>query len=407
VFAIIVQNGKDSCNPGEFDIMVKKCLDGGMLFMVNETRVLDTFLGLVGIDSETKEEAVICEHLKGVFTELGCDVYEDDASTKTAHSGNNLIITLPATKENVDPIYFTAHMDTVTPGKGIKTSIKDGYVVTDGTTILGADDKTGLTAMIELVRVLKEKQIPHGQIQFVITVGEESGLVGAKVLDLSKIDAKFGFALDSDGPVGDIIVAAPTQAKVNAKIYGKTAHAGVAPEKGISAIQIAAKAIAKMPLGRIDEETTANIGRFEGGRATNIVCDYVEVLAEARSLIHEKMEKQAETMKQAYIEVAESFGGRAEVDIDIMYPGFKFEEGDEVVEVAKRAAQTIGRPTRILHSGGGSDANVIAGGGIPTVNLAVGYEEIHTTNERMPLEELYKLVEYVVTIVEEVASPKQ
>lgn len=387
--------------------MVKKCLDGGMLFMVNEKRVLDTFLGLVGIDSETKEEAVICEHLKGVFTELGCDVYEDDASTKTAHSGNNLIITLPATKENVDPIYFTAHMDTVTPGKGIKTSIKDGYVVTDGTTILGADDKTGLTAMIELVRVLKEKQIPHGQIQFVITVGEESGLVGAKVLDLSKIDAKFGFALDSDGPVGDIIVAAPTQAKVNAKIYGKTAHAGVAPEKGISAIQIAAKAIAKMPLGRIDEETTANIGRFEGGRATNIVCDYVEVLAEARSLIHEKMEKQAETMKQAYIEVAESFGGRAEVDIDIMYPGFKFEEGDEVVEVAKRAAQTIGRPTRILHSGGGSDANVIAGGGIPTVNLAVGYEEIHTTNERMPLEELYKLVEYVVTIVEEVASPKQ
>lgn len=387
--------------------MVKKCLDGGMLFMVNETRVLETFLGLVGIDSETKEEAVICEHLKAVFTELGCDVYEDDASTKTAHSGNNLIITLPATKENVDPIYFTAHMDTVTPGKGIKTSIKDGYVVTDGTTILGADDKTGLTAMIELVRVLNEKQIPHGQIQFVITVGEESGLVGAKVLDLSKIDAKFGFALDSDGPVGDIIVAAPTQAKVNAKIYGKTAHAGVAPEKGISAIQIAAKAIAKMPLGRIDEETTANIGRFEGGRATNIVCDYVEVLAEARSLIHEKMEKQAETMKQAYIEVAESFGGRAEVDIDIMYPGFKFEEGDEVVEVAKRAAATIGRPTRILHSGGGSDANVIAGGGIPTVNLAVGYEEIHTTNERMPLEELYKLVEYVVTIVEEVASPKQ
>lgn len=374
--------------------------------MVNETRVLDTFLQLVSIDSETKEEAVICEHLKSVFTELGCDVYEDDASTKTAHSGNNLIVTLAATKQEVDPIYFTAHMDTVTPGKDIKTSIEDGYIVTDGTTILGADDKTGLTAMIELVRVLKERTIPHGQIQFVITVGEESGLVGAKVLDLSKIDAKFGFALDSDGPVGDIIVAAPTQAKVNAKIYGKTAHAGVAPEKGVSAIQIAAKAIAKMKLGRIDEETTANIGRFEGGRATNIVCDYVEVLAEARSLIHDKMEAQAEAMKQAYIETAEAHGGRAEVEIDIMYPGFKFEEGDEVVEVAKSAATAIGRPIRILHSGGGSDANVIAGGGIPTVNLAVGYEEIHTTNERMPLIELYKLIELVVEIVEQVATPK-
>lgn len=374
--------------------------------MVNETRVLDTFLQLVSIDSETKEEAVICDHLKAVFTELGCDVYEDDASTKTPHSGNNLIVTLAATKQGVDPIYFTAHMDTVTPGKGIKTSIQDGYIVTDGTTILGADDKTGLTAMIELVRVLKEGAVPHGQIQFVITVGEESGLVGAKVLDLSKIDAKYGFALDSDGPVGDIIVAAPTQAKVNAKIYGKTAHAGVAPEKGVSAIQIAAKAIAKMKLGRIDDETTANIGRFEGGRATNIVCDYVEVLAEARSLIHEKMEAQANAMKQAYIETAEAHGGRAEVEIDIMYPGFKFEEGDEVVEVAKSAATAIGRPVRILHSGGGSDANVIAGGGVPTVNLAVGYEEIHTTNERMPLIELYKLIELVVEIVEQVATPK-
>ena len=134
--------------------------------------------------------------------------------------------------------------------KGVKPSIKDGYVVTDGTTILGADDKTGLSVMFETIRVLKEQNIPHGDIQFIITVGEESGLVGAKALDRSLIKAKYGYALDSDGKVGNIVVAAPTQAKMKATILGKTAHAGVAPEKGVSAITIAAKAISKMPLGQ-------------------------------------------------------------------------------------------------------------------------------------------------------------
>lgn len=179
-------------------------------------------------------------------------------------------------------------MDTVVPGNGIKPSIEDGYIKSDGTTILGADDKAGLAAMLEAITVLKEENIAHGKIEFIITVGEESGLVGAKALDSSLVTAKFGYALDSDGKVGDIIVAAPTQAKVNATIYGKTAHAGVAPERGVSAITIASRAISKMPLGRIDEETTANIGRFEGGTQTNIVCDRVDILAEARSLIPEK-----------------------------------------------------------------------------------------------------------------------
>lgn len=373
--------------------------------MVNEQRVLDTFLELVQIDSESKEETQICAHLKETFTALGCEVFEDDASSKTEHKGNNLIVTLPATQEGVDKIYFTSHMDTVFPGQGIKPIIEDGYVKTDGSTILGADDKAGLASLIELVHVLNETNQPHGKIQFVITVGEESGLVGAMVLDRSKIDADYGFALDSDGKVGDIITAAPTQAKVNAKIYGKTAHAGVAPEKGVSAITIAAKAIAKMPLGRIDEETTANIGRFSGGGpSTNIVCDYVEIFAEARSLVAPKMEAQTAKMKAAFEDVAAELGGRAEVEVKVMYPGFKFEAGDQVVEVAKAAITQLGRTPRLLHSGGGSDANVIAGFGIPTVNLAVGYEDIHTTNEKMPIEELVKTAELCVTLVDYITN---
>lgn len=372
--------------------------------MINQERLLNEFLELVQIDSETKYEGEIAKVLKKKFSDLGVEVIDDETQNITGHGAGNLICNLLATKEGVDTIYFTSHMDTVVPGKGVKPSVQDGYVVTDGTTILGADDKAGLAVMLEVIRVLKENNIPHGKIQFVITVGEESGLVGAKALDPKYLEAKLGFALDSDGKVGDIVVAAPTQAKVKAKIIGKAAHAGVAPEKGISAITMAAKAIAQMPLGRIDEETTANIGSFVGQGPTNIVCDKVEIIAEARSLVPEKMEAQVAKMKEAFETVASNMGGQAEVEIEVMYPGFKFGDGDEVVEIAKRAAEKIGRTPRLLKSGGGSDANVIAGFNIPTVNLAVGYEEIHTTKERMPIEELNKLAEMVIALIEEVAN---
>ncbi|MEW9500334.1 M20/M25/M40 family metallo-hydrolase [Jeotgalibacillus marinus] len=373
--------------------------------MINEKRLLEEFLELVQVDSETKHEAEIAVVLKEKFNALGVNVEEDDSMGETGHGANNLICTLEGIKEGVDPIYFTSHMDTVTPGKSIKPIVKDdGYVHTDGTTILGADDKAGIAAMLEMIRQLKEQNIEHGTIQFIITAGEESGLVGAKELNPSYVKAKLGYAVDSDGKVGNIVVAAPTQAKVKAVIHGKTAHAGVAPEKGVSAITIASKAIASMPLGRLDEETTANIGRFEGGSATNIVCDRVDVLAEARSLVPEKMEAQVAKMKNAFEQAAEEMGGKADVEVEIMYPGFKFQEQDEVVQIALRAVESIGRPSALLTSGGGSDANVIAGLGIPTVNLAVGYEEIHTKNEKMPIEELNKLSELLIAVVKEVSN---
>ncbi|KHD86012.1 M20/M25/M40 family metallo-hydrolase [Bacillus ginsengihumi] len=372
--------------------------------MVNEERLVKEFFELVQIDSETGNEAEIAKVLKKKFEDLGVEVVEDDTKEKTGHGAGNLICTLKGTVAEADTIYFTSHMDTVVPGKGIKPSIKDGYIVSDGTTILGSDDKAGLATIFETIRVLKEDNIAHGDIQFIITVGEESGLVGAKALDPSVMKAKYGFALDSDGEVGTIVVAAPTQAKIATTIFGKTAHAGVAPEKGVSAITIAAKAISKMPLGRIDSETTANIGRFEGGKATNIVCDRVDILAEARSLVPEKMEAQVAKMKEAFETTAEEMGGKAEVDVKVMYPGFKFQDGDQVVEVAKQAAAKVGRQGKLEQSGGGSDANVIAGFNIPTVNLGVGYEEIHTTNERIPVKELVKLSEMVVAIVQIVAG---
>ncbi|WP_027417340.1 M20/M25/M40 family metallo-hydrolase [Aneurinibacillus terranovensis] len=368
--------------------------------MVDQERIVNEFMELVMVDSETTHERMICNVLKEKFAALGLEVIEDDAADKTSHEAGNLIVTLKGTVD-CPTIYFTSHMDTVVPGKGIKPSIKEGYIVSDGTTILGSDDKAGIAAMFEAIRILQEKKIPHGTIRFVITVGEESGLQGAKVLNPIHVQAKYGYALDSNGKVGDIIVAAPTQAKVKAIINGKSAHAGVNPEAGISAIQVASQAISRMPLGRIDKETTANIGSFQGVGPTNIVCDRVEILAEARSLVHDKIIAQTEKMKQAFEKTAAEFGTTAEVHIDIMYPGFKFSAEDLVVQKAMAAVKAVGREPRVLSSGGGSDANVISGHGIPTVNLAIGYEDIHTTNEKIPVEELVKTAELVVALCTE------
>ncbi|WP_071461390.1 M20/M25/M40 family metallo-hydrolase [Bacillus massilinigeriensis] len=372
--------------------------------MINQERLIEKFIELVKIDSETGHEADIARFLKEEFASLGLKVEEDASMEKTGHGANNLVCTLSANKEGIDPIYFTSHMDTVVPGKGIKPEIRDGFLYSDGTTILGSDDKAGLAAIIETLKVLKEYDLPHGQIQFVITAGEESGLVGAKALDHTLLDAKYGFAIDSHGPVGDVMVAAPSRAKLKATLYGKTAHAGVAPEKGINAIEIAAAAITKMPLGRIDEDTTANLGKIEGGRQLNVVCDEVIVLAEARSLINEKLQEQLGKMKAAFETAASEMGGRADIEVEILYPGFKFSTEDEVVKIAQKAAARIGRPCRLQQSGGGSDANVISGYGIPTVNLAVGYEEIHTTAERISIEELTRITEMVLAVIAETVN---
>lgn len=370
---------------------------------VQEKRITEQFIELVKVDFETGNERNIADVLTKKFNELGLTVVEDDSAERTGHGAGNLICILEGTNDQVDAIYFTSHMDTVVPGQQINPIITDGIIHTDGLTVLGADDKAGLAAIIEAVLVLKEEKIDHGDIQFIITAGEESGLVGAKALNPSLIKAFFGYALDSDGKVGNLIVAAPTQAKIIATIHGKTAHAGLEPEKGISAITLAANAISNMSLGRIDDETTANIGSIKGGEQTNIVCDCVEIVAEVRSLNKEKAKKQIKKMTSELENSANEAGGSANVRIEWMYPGYHLNESDPVVEIAQKAAKAIGIDGELVKSGGGSDANIISGYGIPTVNLAVGYKNIHTTKEKIAFNDLKKTAELVVEIIKTVA----
>lgn len=377
--------------------------------MVQEKRLVQQFFELVQVDSESGNEGEISVLLKQRLQELGLTVTEDNAKRITGHGANNLFAILEATEDAKDQptILFTCHMDTVTPGNGIKPQIgEDGYIRSDGTTILGSDDKAGIAALFEAIQVIKESNASHARVQVVITVGEEAGLLGARAIDPTMLEATYGYALDSNGEIGDIAVAAPTQASIVIEIFGKSAHAGVSPEKGISAIQVAAKSISAMKLGRIDEETTANIGRFEGGGPTNIVCDYVKLTAEARSIKQEKLDAQVAQMKQAVDETVAKFGATSKFTSKIVYPAYEHTAESDVVKLASRAITAIGAKPRPFHSGGGSDANVFNGLGVPTVNLAVGYEHIHTTNEQIKVENLVKTAQLVVEILKQSAQFK-
>ena len=376
--------------------------------MVNQNRLVDTFLNLVQVDSETMFEQQISKVLWAKFTALGLTALEDGSAARTGHQSGNLLFTLEATAgmEHVPTFFFTCHMDTVAPGIGIKPRVEDdGFIRSDGTTILGADDKAGIATMLEAIQLLQESGAAHGRILFVITAGEEKGLLGSRFMDEGFVKAEFGYALDSNGTIGSIAVAAPGQYKLTMTFHGKSAHAGVNPEDGISAITVAAKAVSRMKLGRIDPETTANIGSFSGSGETNVVCDTAVLRGEARSIDAEKLERQVEAMYEACNSVAHEMGAQFVFEREKIYPAYVHGDDSLVVSLAKRAIENIGATPYTFPSGGGSDANVFNGMGIPTVNLAVGYNQIHTVNENIAIADLVRTAEMVLAIIEEVAKP--
>ncbi|NMB02214.1 MAG: M20/M25/M40 family metallo-hydrolase [Firmicutes bacterium] len=367
---------------------------------INQQRLLDEFLELIQIDSAPKDERLIADALIPKLKELGMQVTEDDAGSKIGGNAGNIIAVLEGQKD-APALLFCAHMDRVEPGRGIKPQVKDGTITSDGTTILAADDVAGIAAILEAIRVVREQQIPHGRIEILFTVAEEGGLYGAKSLDPSKLEAKAGYFLDAGGPVGTIVVQAPAQKSIKATIHGKAAHAGVAPENGLSAILVASQAFTKMKLGRIDSETTANIGVIQGGVATNIVPDRVDFKGEARSLNNDKLEQQVKHMVEVINTTCAELGAKADITVDHSYSAFALTPEDYVVELATKAAKAMGLEPRLESTGGGSDANIINGYGIPSVVLGMGYTDVHTTSEAIPVDQLNAAAQLVLTIIKE------
>ncbi len=377
--------------------------------MVNKERLVNEFLTLVRIESLSKQEAKVAEYLSKVLDSMGVEHYVDQAGEKIGGDTGNVIAKIPATHPDYPALLFSAHMDTVGPVEGINPIVDGDTIRSDGTTILGADDKSGIAAILELVRVLQDNQLPHGHIDIVFDVAEEIGLMGAKLLDFSQFKAKMAMVLDNSDLL-KITNRAPSANRMTYEITGVEAHAGMNPHKGISAIEVASRAIASMTLGRIDHETTANVGTISGGTATNIVAKTVKITAEARSHDVEKLEAQSDHMKQAFLDQLPHF--EREVDGKKIRAGFKEErhrdftsmhilESAPVYQMVHNAGKRIGMNLTSKVAGGGTDANIYNINDIETVVIGTGMTNPHTVKEYIKVQNLVDTTRLLLAIIEE------
>ena len=376
--------------------------------MINQERLNSLLIELIEIDSLSRRERDVALRLQRELEDLGARVFIDDAGEKVGGNVGNLIAHFPGTAPGAAPLLLSAHMDTVVPGEGIRP-VRDGDILrTDGRTVLGGDDKSGVAIICEVLRVIRENGLRCGDVDVVFTICEEAGLIGAKCLDVSRLRARTGLVLDSDS-VGFLFTRAPAANRMEFRVFGLEAHAGVCPERGINAIQVAARGIAQMRLGRIDHETTANIGVVEGGMAVNIVPNQVVLRGEARSHDPEKLARQTEHMQRCLEEAASHsvleldgrrHSARIEAKIDRDYDRMDVPESAPIVKLVHAAAKNLSLEVKTLATGGGCDANVLNQKGLVVANLSTGMREIHTVNEWLDLKDLHLSARIVLEILQ-------
>jgi len=355
--------------------------------MADIPEVAQLFMELVRIDSESGEEERFIEYLKELFQrELGAECVRDRYG--------NLIARVPGKGSQAEPLLLAAHADTVKPGKGIEPVVDDEIIRSRQETVLGADDKAGIAEIFAAVKGAER----HPPLEIVITRSEEIGLLGAKNLDYSLISAQRGFVLDSD-LLEAIIIGGPSHLSIDVEITGRAAHAGMEPEKGISAIRTAALAITKIPEGRIDGETTANIGIIRGGEIRNGVPEKATVQGECRSLNHEKAVHQAELMKQAFEEAGRATGAHVDIKLDLEYKASQIPEDTPTVELAERAIAAVGLAPEAKVITGGTDASVFNAHGIETVVLGTGAVDEHSKDEHVAIADMERAVQIVQAVL--------
>jgi len=347
--------------------------------IVDEQRLLTTFLDLLRIDSPSGQEDAVMRELAGRLAALGVPS-ERDAT-------GNLIGRRPGAKP---ALILCAHVDHVAPCAGITPVVEGSSIHSDGRTILGGDDTSGVAIILELLTLLKERparQTPPA-LEIIFTVGEEVGLLGSKGLDVRALQARQAIILDQGGPIGAICVQGPSQNKLNVAAHGRKSHAGAAPELGINAIRVAAEAIAAMPLGRIDPETTANVGVIHGGEATNIVPDRVEMKMEARSLSDDKLARQTRAMVDALEGAASRHGARLDLEVSLMYSAFKIPDDAPIVQQLSAATRAFNLEPLLVSTGGGSDSNILNARGVQSVAFSTGMDKVHTSEECIDLNDM-------------------
>ena len=366
---------------------------------INQKRLLNTFVKLVSIDSPSYAERQMCEELKKRLVKLGLSVEEDDTAGHSGSNCGNLIAKLPGTVE-LPPILFCCHMDTVSPALGKQAIVhEDGTITSAGDTVLGADDLSGVSGILEALQVIREENIPHGPVEVVFTTCEEVYGKGAENLDMSKFSARDAYIFDLTGPTGNAAKKAPTIISFEVKIKGRASHAGFAPEKGIHAVAIAAAAIGKLSFGRIDRETTVNVGTIQGGVATNIVPESCIVTGEVRSYNHEKALLETQRILNTFREEAERSGAVADTSSSICIKAYEMEESCSAVQRFLRACEKLGAEPVLGETFGGSDLNVFADRGLEGLVLASAMERCHSCKEYTTVEELCRVAQMALTLM--------
>ena len=351
----------------------------------NKERILSRLMEMIQIDSVSYKEGPMTDYLQKYFEDRGYEVYRDQAGKAVGgdHSGN-LLIHIPGTMEG-ESICLNAHQDTVEPGIGIVPVLEDGKLKSSGDTILAADDKSGIAIMLELLEELKETGTPHRDMYYLFTICEESGMYGAKNFDYSKIPTKNIFSLDGAGNLGFILKSGAGKDVLTITFHGKSAHGGIEPEKGINAINAAALAISKVKFGRIDPETTSNIGRIEGGAATNIVTDKATFTCEVRSHSQAQIEAQVQKIMEACQEAAAEFGATVDIDVDHFCPPHKPDLDGFLTKATVRALELEGITPEYHISNGSGDSNIFSGHGFDCSGISTGMFNVHTTDEYLDL----------------------
>jgi len=364
------------------------------MYEINKEKLVKTFVELVEISSPSWHEKKVMEYIIKRFKALG--------ATCTKHKcgeSYNLLIKISGDKKRT-PILFSGHMDTVIPCDNVKAVVTDTKITSDGSTVLGSDDKAAIAIFIEAIEYVKEKKIPHGDIEILLTCAEELGLKGIKGFDLSILKSRFGFVFDSSGDIGRIIVKAPYHANMKVHIKGRASHAGLAPEKGINAIFVLSEIITLLPNGRIDEETTLNVGTISGGRATNIVAEEAFCELETRSIQKNKMLDIEKQVREIIKKTCSKYGAKFSIERTLEYEGFIIKENDPIAVITSEAMKKIKLKPLFLAMGGGSDTNIINSSKISAINLSCGMQQIHSTDEYIMIKDLVNGTRLAVSIIE-------
>lgn len=367
---------------------------------INRERLARIFTELCHIESPSRQEARVSSYLQEYFTRLGADfIHIDNSAAASGSQTGNLLIRFEGDARHAEPLFFACHMDTVGPTKGIEVVREDDTFFSKNETILGADDKSGIAALIELFCLIRENDTPHCPVELLFTTCEEIGLLGAKALDPELLQAPYGYALDSTHK-DTIITGAPAANRLKITIHGKAAHSGLAPETGINALALASKAINQLTLGRLDSLSTANLGLIRGGTATNIVPESIEIEGEVRSHSEELLEQHTHEIERIFQECVAAApscpdADRPSLSFDVKedFPALSLDDDEPVVKRIHTAAAAINRTFSHAIAGGGSDANIFCGMGLKTAIIPTGMANVHTTEEYIHLDDMVQLTE--------------